>query len=169
MNETPFLYTPAVLDLVRVATEYCKYLEQTEEAEADDFVRVMRSLLPMIYLKATLAGDVPESEGWTEQQVTEDDYNYIRARVAALLGPNDDFLDTFVEDFRYSDQPVLCTVSEALADVYQQLRELAAAYRDGCEDVMLSVLGETMDEFRLQWGQKLLGALRALHEISCKQ
>lgn len=167
-NEEKFLYSQPVLDFVTVATEYCKYVEQCSPTETNDFCRVMRGLLPMIYLKATLLEEVPETAGWNEKRVTEEDYNYIRSQVAAILGSNDDFLDVFVEDFKYSEHPVLCTISENLADIYQQLRELVEAFREGYEDAMEVALFETIDEFHIQWGQKLLNALRALHDIDCK-
>ncbi len=89
----------------------------------------------------------------------------MRSSVAAILGIHDDFLEVFVEDFKYSEQPVLCTVSENLADIYQQLRELVEAFREGYDESMEVALYETVDEFRLQWGQKLLNALRALHDL----
>lgn len=167
-NEEKFLYSQPVLDFVTVATEYCKYVEQCSQTGTNDFCRVMRGLLPMIYLKATLLEEVPETAGWNEKRVTEEDYNYIRSQVAAILGSNDDFLDVFVEDFKYSEHPVLCTISENLADIYQQLRELVEAFREGYEDAMEVALFETIDEFHIQWGQKLLNALRALHDIDCK-
>ena len=167
-NEEKFLYSQPVLDFVTVATEYCKYVEPCSHTETNDFCRVMRGLLPMIYLKATLLEEVPETAGWNEKRVTEEDYNYIRSQVAAILGSNDDFLDVFVEDFKYSEHPVLCTISENLADIYQQLRELVEAFREGYEDAMEVALFETIDEFHIQWGQKLLNALRALHDIDCK-
>lgn len=165
-SEERYIYSQPVLDFVTVSTEFCKYLEQSQGLEVADFLRVMRGLLPMVYLKATLLGNVPEVPGWTENRLTEADYDFIRSNVAVLLGAKDDFLDVFVEDFKYSEHPVLCTVSENLADVYQQLRELVETFRTGDEESMQVALYETMEEFRLQWGQKLLNALRALHDVS---
>ena len=66
-NEEKFLYSQPVLDFVTVATEYCKYVEQCSQTETNDFCRVMRGLLPMIYLKATLLEEVPETAGWNEK------------------------------------------------------------------------------------------------------
>lgn len=166
MNEDNYLYSQPVLDFVTVSTEYCKYLEQCEGKELDDLLRVMRGLLPMIYLKATLLGDVPDAAGWNEKKLTEADYDFVRGAVAQIMGEKDDFLDVFVEDFRYSEHPVLCTVSENLADVYQQLRELVEAFREGYEESMQVALYDVMDEFNMQWGQKLLNALRAIHDVS---
>lgn len=164
-DDAQFIYSQPALDLVTVSTEYCKYLEQGDEQSPEEFCRILCGLLPMIYLKVSLLGDVPETAGWNEKKVTEADYDYVRARVAAVLGPHDDFLDVQVADFKYSDRPVLCTVSECLADVYQQLRELVEAYRGGYDEAMEVALAEAVEEFRLQWGQKLLGALRALHDL----
>lgn len=161
-----YLYSQPVLDFVRVSTEFCKVVEQCREQPFADFTRVMRALLPMVYLKMTLLDAVPDAMGWNEKKLTEDDYNFVRANVAAAMADKDDFLDTFVDDFKYSDQPLLCTVSENLADIYQQLRELVETFRAGYEDAMAVALSECAEEFRASWGQKLLGALRAIHEVS---
>lgn len=167
-TEGKFIYSKAVLDLVTVSTEFCKYVEQCEGKETEEFCHVMRGLLPMLYLKMTLLGDVPDTMGWNDHKVTEGDYDYVRSAMMSVLSDKDGFLDVFVEDFKYSEQPVLCTISENLADIYQQLRELVEAYRDGYEDAMQVALLETAEEFRMQWGQKLLNALRAIHDISCR-
>lgn len=167
-NEGNYLYSKSVLDFVRTATEYCKYLEQAQETERNDFCRVMRGLLPMLYMGVTMLHDLPEAAGWNESCVTEADYNYIRATVARIMAEADDFLDVFVEDFKYSEQPVLATVSENLADVYQALRELVEAFRKGYEEAMEVALCDAVAEFEMSWGQKLLGALRAIHDVTFK-
>ena len=77
----------------------------------------------------------------------------------------DDYLDVFVEDFKYSDRPIRQTISENLADVYQNLRNFIEVYRQGYDDAMLQALSEVVVTFELEWGQKLLNALRALHDV----
>lgn len=164
--EAKHIYSQPVLDLVTVSTEYCRYLESAESRTEDDFLKVMGGLLPMIYLKTALLGDVPEAAGWNAHKVTEEDYEYVRRSAAATLGAHDDFLDLPAAEGGYgSGEAVVCTVSECLADVYQQLRELVEAFRQGYEDAMEAALAETCEEFGLQWGRKLLSALRALHDI----
>ena len=166
-TDQPLLMRPAVADFVTVAAELCKHLETPVGAnDAARWSDVMRPLLAMLYVRASLLPAVEEMPGYNEEKVTEDDYEFVRCRIAALLGTNDEFLDVFVEDFKYSDAPVFCTISENLADIYQQLRELAAAFSEGYEEAMQVALYETAQEFRLQWGQKLLGALRALHDVA---
>ena len=69
MNDNDYLYSQPVLDFITVCTEYCKFLEQCENKDAEEFTRVMRGLLPMLYLKATLIGSVPEEPGWNERKL----------------------------------------------------------------------------------------------------
>ena len=160
------ILTSPVIDFIKVSTEFCRFLEQEQLPERAEFCRVMRGLLPMIYLKATLI-DLPEreSDGYNPTAVTEQDYDFIRGRVSRVMGENDDFLDTFVEDFKFSETPVLCTISENLADIYQQLRDMAEICRDGDEESIAVALHDVHDDFP-EWGQKLLNALRALHDVN---
>lgn len=159
------IYSRPVLDFVTVSTEYCKLVENLNDTTLPDFLRIIRPMLSMLYLKATMVQDYDEGEGYNTPAVTEEDYNYIRTHIHDLLGVDDDFLDTFVEDFKYSDQPILCTVSENLADIYQALRDMVETFRGGYEDAMTVALYDTLESFRYEWGQKLLGALRALHQV----
>ncbi len=164
MTAEKLIYSQKVLDLVTLSVEYCKQVEQCRTMERERFIDVMRGLLPMLYLKASLLGEVGESMGYNEPCVTEADYDYVRHSVAAVMGDRDDYLDVFVEDFKYSDRPVLQTVSENLADIYQTLRDFAEVFRGGHDEAMETALFDVMDAFGTAWGQKLLNALRALHD-----
>ena len=168
MAETPFLYSQPVLDLVRVAAEYCKQLENAASDRRDDFLEKQKRLLPMIYLKMLLLPPQAESEGFNEPAMNENDYEFVRSAVAKLLGEQDTYLDVFVENFKYSDKPVLQTISENLADIYQPLREFVEVFRKGYEDAMMAALWECRQQFAEDWGQKLVNTLRAVHEAAAK-
>ena len=159
------IYSPKTLEFITVASEYCKALEHCREFEQHEFIDVMRNLLPMVYLKVSLIGEIEEADGYNEPKVTEDDYNYVRSGVATVLAEKDDYLDVFVEDFKYSEQPILCTISENLADIYQALRNLLEVFRSNYEDAMQVALYDTVEDFKLYWGQTLLNALKALHDV----
>ncbi len=163
MEDTGFVYSDRALELVKVGVEFCRYVESCRGQGRAEFARTMRALLPMLYLKAEMLGEVPEAVGYNEPTVTEADYDFVRRAVAEVMGGGDDFLEVMVADFRFSDQPVALTVSECLADVYQAVRELVEAYRGGCEEAMEAALWEARCEFSLSWGQRLLNALRAIH------
>ncbi len=157
--------TSAQIDFLRIAAEYCKHIEQCNGVERKDFIDTMRFLLPQLYLKVSALEEIEDADGFNEPKVTEEDYNYIRASVNAVMGECDDYLDVFVEDFKYSDQPVLRTVSEDLADIYQPLRDLLEIVRSGFDDAIRTSLEETRQKFELYWGQAALNALRAMHDV----
>ena len=159
------IYSQKTLEFITIASEFCKALEHCREFEQHEFIDVMRNLLPMVYLKVSLIGTIEETDGYNEPKVTEDDYNYVRSNVAAILAEKDDYLDVFVEDFKYSEQPILCTISENLADIYQALRNLLEVFRSNYEDAMQVALYDTVEDFKLYWGQTLLNALKALHDV----
>ncbi len=159
------VYSQGVIEFITISTEYCRYAENLNDTTQQDFVESMCPLLAMVYVKAIMLPDIEEISGYVDPCVTEDDYEYIRRNVSRIMGEYDDYLDVFVEEFKYSDQPVLRTVSEDLADIYQTLRNLVEQFRRGHEEAMQVSLFEAKEEFKLSWGQKLLNALKALHDF----
>lgn len=164
-NIDKHIYRRDVLDFVTVATEFCRQLEQCEGSERGEFARMLQQILPMLYLKASMIDEVEEGIGFVEDIVTEEDYDYVRHQMAIILRDADDYLDVFCEDFKYSDSPVLCTISESLADCYQSLRNMVESFRRGYDDAMEVALFDCLQDFHTHWGQQLLGALRAIHEL----
>ncbi len=165
-TDTKYVYAREAMDFVTVCTEFCRTLENCGAEPRSRFVKVMRGLLPLLYLKAVQLPPCPDAEGYNEPRVTEADYDYIRARVSATMGSADDFLDVFVEDFKYSEAPVLCTVSENLADIYQSVRDFVEVYRAGYEEAMQVALYDVQQDFENSWGQKAANTLRALHDAA---
>lgn len=169
MNEQ--IYSKDVIDFVKLAADYCLKLERCREATPRELVKGMLGSLPYLYIKASdlLETSVVESAFGTDPQVTEDDYNFVRNSIYDVLGRYDEYLDVFVEDMKYSDKPILRSVSEELADIYQDLRNFLAVYRDGMEEMMAAALWEVLDNFKEYWGQKCVNVMRALHDIMYQQ
>lgn len=165
-NNNP-IYSRDVIELVTVAVEYCAFVEQAREKSRKQFTDVTTKILPLLYLKAVVLPQFAtlQEETWTEDFVTEADYDYVRAGIATVMAEKDDYLDVFVEDMKYSESPILATVSENLADLYQVLKNFAMRYKnETSEEDMLEALAEIKENFRYEWGQKLVNVLRALHE-----
>lgn len=59
----------------------------------------------------------------------EEDYNRVAHGVEKVMGEENVYLDVFVEEMRYSDTPVTSFVSEAIADIYQDVRNLVSVYQ----------------------------------------
>lgn len=167
MEEVSVIYQPEALEFVAQATQYCIAMEQGEMPTRRVVVQSLRQLLPTLYLGVNRVPEV-EAEDYFEEVpevVTEADYEYVRRRMAAIMGEQDDYLDVLVEDMKYSDQPIRKSISEDLADIYQSLRNFVESYKQGNEDTMLLALAQVREEYAQQWGAVLLNALRALHDV----
>lgn len=164
-EEKPIIYSPAVIDFITISTEFCKQLEQCRETKKEVFIDTLCKLLPMIYLKVSLLPAIGEIDGYNQDYVTEEDYNFIQSSLAEIFGENDAYLDTFKDDFKYSEHAILSTISEGVADVYQPLRNLIEIYRQGFDDAMEVALYDCYEQFKVYWGQTLLNALRAIHAV----
>ena len=123
-------------------------------------------LLPLLYLKAsmlppceTIGDEAPETF------VTEETYEIVRMNLASILADRDDYLDVFVSDMKYSDQPITRYISEDLADIYQDIKDFIFVFQLGLNETMNDSLAICQENFRLYWGQKLVNTLRALHEV----
>lgn len=161
------IYDKDVLDLVMVAAELCVRLENAQPRETRAFCSDMLKILPLLYVKALQVSEngVPESFADAEELVAESDYDFVRSSVAAVMGAYDDYLDVFVEEMKYSDRPIRKTISEDLADVYQDLRNFVGVYKDGAPETMEAALNHVIESFSIYWGGRVLSALRALHEV----
>ena len=160
------LYQRDILEFVTVAVQYCAYLEDSEGRSREEFVDTMSKLLPLLYLKGSL---LPQYETYSDNMlsdyVTEENYDIIRNNIAYIMADKDDYLDVFVDDMKYSVEPILMTISENLADIYQDIKNFAYIYKQGVEDEMMSALELCNQNFRTDWGQKLVNVLRAIHEV----
>ena len=161
-----YVYKPETIEFITVVAEVCLFLENTGEMEKDEFIDKAIKILPLLYLKCNLLPTTDyEGDGYVEQFVGEDDYDFVCERIKNLLGEEDAFLEVFHPDIQFSDTPIAAFISENLADIYQELKDLAANYQIGETSIMNDAIINCMESFKEHWGQKTLNALRALHHV----
>ncbi len=171
MNQSNLMQMPGVIDMVTVSAEYCVYLEKLRIAgtEREDFLKKITMILPLIYVKASLLPEL-EEQGIDELQeiVTEEDYEDVRQAIWNLLRADDEYLEVFTPDMQYSDGPMMATISEDLSDIYQDLKNFVAAFAEQNEITMNDAIIKVKENFATYWGQKLVNAMRPLHELRFK-
>ena len=164
-KESQVIFGRDVIEFVTVAAEFCKYMEQAEGKQRTTFVDTTLKILPLLYLKATLLPPCETlGEDLPEHYVTEETYEVLRMTLASILAEKDAYLDVFMEDMKYSDQPITRYISEDLADIYQDIKDFIFVFQLGLNETMHDALAICQENFRLYWGQKLVNTLRALHE-----
>lgn len=160
------VYSHDVLEFVTVAVQFCVYLESSESKTRQEFTSTMLKLLPLLYLKGSLLPKfMADEEEDPETFVTEENYEIIRTNISRVMGEHDAYLDVFVEDMKYSDTPILMTVSENLSDIYQDLKNFVYAYKLGVEERMMEALALCKENFETYWGQRTVNVMRALHDV----
>ena len=167
-NNCNSVFSADVMEFVTLSVKFCNIVEQNEEDSVTAYCCAMQKILGALYQKGLVLSAMEfDDDNAVEDYVTEAQYNYVRSQISGFLGSKDDYLDTFVEDMKYSDRPILKTISEDLADVYQAVGNFISAFQTEVEDVMFTALSEVVRGFKVYWGGRLLSSMRALHEIVC--
>jgi type I restriction-modification system DNA methylase subunit len=165
-NYSQAIFDKNTIEFVTVAAEFCGFLERAGNMKQSDFVTITLKLLSLLYLKASMLPEVePFSEEAPEHDVTEETYEALRINIAAILADKDDYLEVFLPDMAYSDTPIKQTISENLADIYQDIRDFIFVFRQGFNETMNDALYTCQENFSVHWGQKLVNTLRALHDV----
>ena len=163
----PFIYQDSTIAFVTAAAQTCLLIEKCSEYTRNEWREQMLRLLPVLYLRARLIESAePMMEETLQRFVTEEDYNYALIGMRELLGQDDAYLDVFVDLGVYTDEVQTAYISEGLADIYQELKDLAAAFQTGQEAIMNDAVVVCHEAFEAHWGRKLIATMRALHEIS---
>lgn len=160
------IYSHDTLEFVTVAAEYCALLEKAGEQTTDALVGTLLKLLPLLYMKVQLLPEVETDGAFVpKDQVTEEDYNYVRYGLYSLLHEHDEYEMLVWDEDMQTEESRWCSVSEGLADIYQALRNFVAVYQQRVEPCMLDALWQVKEDFELYWGQTLLDTLRQLHKV----
>ena len=156
--------TPNELAFIALANEYCHSLELAHECESrDQFVAQMLKLLPRLYITISDIEDDAYSEEFIDSALEEDVYDLVSDRVAQIMAEEDIYLEVFLEDMKYSDTPISASISENLADLYQEFFNLIHSVQDALTETQHEMLCQCKINFINYWGQTLCNVLRALN------
>ncbi len=165
-KEIEAVYSKNVIEFVTIAGEYCSFMEAADKLSTTDFTDKGHKLLSLLYLKATL---LPKTENifaeTGEKFVAEDDYEYVKQKVAKCLGLYDVAIDVFEKSIMDNDGTTTLSLSETFADIYQDLKNFTLAYSVGNDEAMHEALWECRLNFEQYWGHRLIAALNALHNL----
>ena len=164
-NTNP-VYSRNVIEFVAVANEYCKYAEHASQLKGDELLRILQRILPLMYIKASLLPALePFFEDGNEKFVTEADWTDLNESLKEKFGTANDYLEVFDEKINETEGPVISSISENMADIYQDIKDFLLLYQTGTAEVMSDALWECRMNFENFWGQKLVNAMRAIHKF----
>jgi hypothetical protein len=164
-NSDP-VYSRNVVEFVAVANEFCKYAEHASELKGDELLKILQRILPLMYLKVSLLPQLdPFFEDGNEKFVTEADWTDINESLKEKFGTANDYLEVFDEKINETEGPVISSISENMADIYQDIKDFLLLYQTGTGEVMNDAVWECRMNFENFWGQKLVNSMRAIHKF----
>lgn len=165
-SENP-VYQEEVLDFLRSASEFCTCLEEVSEQKIGSFVKRLNLALPGMYSAAIALPELDARFGEFGQRfIDEQDYGYLRSKLSRKLGEYDAFEEVFDNNRIEFDDAVGASISEYLADIYQDVKDFLLLYHLGSEEVMYEAIWEVQQSFSNFWGQKVVNVLRAVHNLN---
>lgn len=160
------IYSPSAIELVTVGVEFCAFIENESLVDREEWISKMLHILPLLYIKTSQLPEIIQiNEELPETFVKEEDYARVTTNIASIIGEEDVYLDVFIEDMKYSDRPISSFVSEDIADIYQDIRNLISVYQYKLDEQMNDALFVCQQHFKTYWGQKLVNVIRPLHSI----
>lgn len=161
-----YVYSNEMLEFVKAANACCAFLEKLKGSEGRSFLLESVRHLSSVYATFISIGETePVFESSPEATVTEQDWSALFQKIGMILGPHNDVLRIAGEKEFDRSEVVNHTISEDVADVYQELRDFTSIYSRGMEELMNDAAWELKTRFAEHWGIKLLRALQALHEL----
>ena len=140
--------------------------------------RILALLLAGLMLMSTIACGTPEpntdeGDAQTTAAVTDSTDTELKPDLPErnyggeefrILTDKDSYLDVFVADMKYSDTPITKSISEDIADIYQDIKNFVCLFRLGINETMHDAVIECKEHFVQYWGQTLVNTMRALHD-----
>lgn len=161
------VYANTVIEFATVANEYCQFAEQATAFEKAQFIDRSLKILALLYLKGSL---LPETEKLhdepNERFVTEYDWNFVRNGIQVMLGDDDFYLDNYDLEMNELPEPATYSISEHMADIYQDMKDFIELYKLGNEPISNDAIYDCVVNFKHYWGPRLLHALRMLHNLA---
>ena len=165
-----YVYSNALVEFVRAANECCRFLEQLKGTEGKAFISDSVLHLADLYsLFLKISETEPVFDTPPESTVTEQEWSALYHRIAGILGQTNDILRVAAEDEFDRSELVNHTISEDMADIYQELRDFTVIYSRDLEELMNDAAWELKVRFAEHWGTKLLRALSALHLLNVNE
>jgi hypothetical protein len=160
------LYGEDVLSFVKIAADFCATLEECDSTKLNDLLDKLHKQLPKLYYAAAgLPKFDSQFEDLGQRFVTEQDYELIRKKLLTKLGQYDAFEEVFDEARVEFEDSVGESISEELADIYQDIKDFILLFEVGTNEVMYEALWECKQSYQLYWGQKIVNVLRPVHSL----
>ncbi len=157
-----------VIEMLTVANDYCIFAESIEKNTREDVLNYLQKVCPLMYIKGALMPYVkvanPEAN---ERYVTEQNWETIYLDTKKVMGKFDDFWVINPDD-QSETKPTKYSVSELVADVYQDMKDFILLYQRNTKATRENAASECRKLFKTHWGWRVIDIQRAVNYILYK-
>ncbi len=169
MNQNDQTLTRAVLEVVAIADEFCKYLEDAGSQSSDQLIKALRGFVPLLYLRGSLLkATEPEYPEANERYITEEQWENMFNNLRNLFGESDEFWYIDYMEANHHD-PIKASMAECLADVYQDLNDFVMLFKQNSLAARENAIFSCHMLFHERWGQRLALLLPVLHALQSER
>ncbi len=156
----------SIVDMVVASTQYCTFIEQIDSFDESQIVEYLLKMCPLLYLKGNMLPLIEcEDNAAYEQYVTEEQYEVVLLSIRKKI----EKIDYFQYYEQSSSEVVTVSMSEFLADIYQDLKDMILLYGKGLHESQKAAISLGIEHFEQNWGRKLSVLLPYLHHLTFPQ
>jgi hypothetical protein len=97
-----------------------------------------------------------------EKDVTQEEWEAVYQTMIKKLENIDEYKE-ILDPLNTDEQ--MNSLSEGIADIYQDLKDFIASYNMGTVEIMNDAIWDCKKNFKEYWGQRLVNILRVLHYL----
>jgi hypothetical protein len=158
------VYSPHVIDLLKLANEYCLFLEKSEQYKTPDLLVFLQRILPMLYIKGSLLPEVQGASDIVEHFVTEEQWSNIFADLREKFGAADDYYFCDLNDPEGSD-PWKGSLADNLSDIYQCMKDFILLFQKNTYSAQKDAVADVSSLFKSHWGECATRAHNVIHHL----
>jgi hypothetical protein len=150
-----------VLELIRVAHEYCVFTEGLEKKTLIETLSFYQKVIPLLYIKGSLLPTVEVSdESLNERFVNEAHWETVFMALREKLGE-----DEYYWQVDINKEMKKSSLAENLADVYQDLKDFVELFQKNQIAAKENAVFEIRKFFAVHWGPISITTLPEIHKL----
>ena len=136
-----------ITEFVTMSAEYCRALNSLDQFTPHGFATFSLQLLPMLYVRAFSLPSFDDYDREAVENLSQEEWTRVKLQLSKLFGKNDKYAEQFT---RFGDEATE-SLSENLADVYQDLKDFTQLIAFGIDDAIVEAVGEVKHNFEDYW------------------
>ena len=151
-----------VLELIRVAHEFCVFTEGVEKTEVKDVLSFYQKVLPLMYIKGSLLPDLTDVDNsFAERYVSEEHWEQVFMSIKTKFG--DDEYYWIVDQNR---EMIKASLAENIADIYQDMKDFVVLFQKNQLAAKENAVYDVKKFLAFHWGPRLTNSLNHIHNLN---